>query len=85
MLKQIKKTQSYEAVIGNKTILYSYQTIVAVISPNGYFKTNRKWSVTTSKHINAWFNVKRLEKLEAGKVFHIQEVNQDELEKMIGD
>jgi hypothetical protein len=34
-------------------VLQSYQTIVALQSPSGkYYKTDRKWSVTTSKHIN---------------------------------
>jgi hypothetical protein len=34
-------------------VLQSYQTIVALQSPSGkYYKTDQKWSVTTSKHIN---------------------------------
>ena len=37
------------------TILFSYQTPVAChVAGVGYFKTLKKWSVTTSKHINAW-------------------------------
>lgn len=39
----------------NYTILFSYQTPVACfVSGVGAFKTAKKWSVTTSKHINAW-------------------------------
>ena len=34
-------------------VLYSYQTPVALEAPNGkYYRTDKKWSVTTSKHIN---------------------------------
>ena len=32
--------------------LYSYETQVAVRCVNGLFKTERKWSVTTSRHVN---------------------------------
>jgi len=39
-----------------KSILISYETPVAVLyHGNGkYVKTEKKWSATTSKHINAW-------------------------------
>ena len=34
-------------------VLYSYETLVALEAPNGkYYRTDHKWSVTTSKHIN---------------------------------
>ncbi len=34
-------------------VLQSYNTIVALQAPSGkYYKTDRYWSVTTSKHIN---------------------------------
>ena len=34
-------------------VLYSYETPVALEAPNGkYYRTDQKWSVTTSKHIN---------------------------------
>ena len=34
-------------------VLYSYETPVALQAPSGkYYKTDRKWSVTTSRHIN---------------------------------
>jgi uncharacterized protein (AIM24 family) len=33
-------------------VLYSYETPVALEAPNGkYYRTDHKWSVTTSKHI----------------------------------
>ena len=34
-------------------VLQSYDQIVALQSPTGkYYRTDQKWSVTTSKHIN---------------------------------
>ncbi len=37
------------------SILFSYSTPVAAhIDGQGYFRTEEKHSVTTSKHINAW-------------------------------
>jgi hypothetical protein len=36
-------------------ILFSYKTPVAVYDGKGnYYRTEKKWSVTTSKHINKW-------------------------------
>lgn len=40
-------------------VLFSYQTPVACkrefSTYTSYYKTSKKWSVTTSKHINKWF------------------------------
>ena len=39
----------------NLSILFSYETPVAAwISGRGYVKTDKFWSVTTSRHINKW-------------------------------
>ena len=36
-------------------VLFSYSTPVAALLPSGqYVKTDRKYSVTTTKHINKW-------------------------------
>ena len=44
-----------EITTDNKRVLFSYNTPVAAwISGRGYVKTEYKWSVTTSKHINMW-------------------------------
>lgn len=38
-------------------ILFSYQTPVAALLPSGrYVKTAKKWSQTTSRHINKWLS-----------------------------
>ena len=37
------------------TVLFSYKTPVAAQDVDGfYWRTERKWSVTTSRHINKW-------------------------------
>ena len=37
-------------------ILFSYQTHVACLSDNGYYRTATKWSSTTTRHINKWLD-----------------------------
>ena len=37
-------------------ILFSYQTPVACLSDNGYYRTSTKWSTTTTRHINKWLD-----------------------------
>ncbi len=57
-----------------KTVLYSYQTPVAVFLPGrGGLVTTKKWSVTTSRHIN-----KALERWGCSRV----EVDQKEIEAL---
>jgi len=36
------------------TVFFSYRTPVACLTDNGYYRTSKKWSVTTSRHINKW-------------------------------
>lgn len=44
-----------EIGVGGLLILMSYQTPVACYSADGgYKRTSKKWSRTTSKHINKW-------------------------------
>lgn len=35
-------------------VLFSYQTPVAAQTHEGCFKTDKKWSATTTRHINKW-------------------------------
>jgi hypothetical protein len=42
---------------GDLTILYSYQTPVAFLAPQGGYVTEKRWSVTTSKHIAKFFDL----------------------------
>ena len=53
-LRPIGSNQT-EVEIGKYTILFSYQTPVAYHELGvGYFRTDTKYSPTTSKHINKW-------------------------------
>ena len=51
-VKSIGSNQTEVSANGCR-VLYSYETPVALEAPSGkYYKTDQKWSVTTSKHIN---------------------------------
>ena len=56
-LKVIGSNQT-EVEIGNKKVLFSYNTPVAYydLETKQAYKTNKIWSNTTSKHITAWIN-----------------------------
>tara|TARA_R110000823_G_scaffold194520_1_gene325862 strand:+ start:214 stop:453 length:240 start_codon:yes stop_codon:yes gene_type:complete len=43
-----------EATVNNITLLYSYETPVAGYDDQGAFRTDEKFSRTTSKHINQY-------------------------------
>ena len=58
-----------EIELDNKVILFSYQTPVAYWeSGKGAFKTEKKWSNTTSKHINQWLKEKHYNPAEVPTV-----------------
>jgi hypothetical protein len=47
-----------EVEMAKATILFSYSTPVAACMNDGtgFIRTSKKWSVTTSRHINKWLN-----------------------------
>jgi len=47
-----------EATVNGITLLYSYETPVAGYDEHGAFRTDEKFSVTTSKHINKYLGGK---------------------------
>jgi hypothetical protein len=63
-LKRGDKTMKLKAIGSNMTeiesngnhILFSYSTPVAAQTCTGFYRTSKKWSVTTSKHINKWLD-----------------------------
>ena len=65
-------------------LLYSYETPVAGKNTDGWyvgnamFKTDRKWSVTTSRHINKWFR----EVWDVDAKTEVPEVSQDDIYKL---
>lgn len=70
-----------EIEIGDKTILFSYKTPVAFHEAGiGYTKTNKFWSVTTSRHINKWL---KLNGFDAVRGDTLRELDQTELDGMV--
>jgi hypothetical protein len=43
-----------EAEHGDITVLWSYETPVALLAPSGFYRSSTMHSVTTAKHIAAW-------------------------------
>jgi hypothetical protein len=43
-----------ELEINGYTVLFSYETPVAALTPHGYAKTSQWYSSTTTRHINKW-------------------------------
>ncbi len=62
-----------EVETSTATVLFSYRTpVAACIRGEGYVRTNKRWSVTTSRHINKW-----LDGVQA------KEVEQDVLDNLV--
>jgi hypothetical protein len=63
-------------------ILMSYQTPVAYkhLTPEGmtYYKTNKKWSNTTTRHINSWLPYPQAE-------FGVEAVDQEVLDNLLNE
>jgi len=55
-LDKIGNNQTQITLPNGNIVLFSYNTPVAYYeyATCKYFKTDKKWSVTTSKHINKW-------------------------------
>ena len=62
-VKSIAKNQTV-IITDSMDIFISYETPVACfINGQGYFRTDKKWSATTTKHINKWLDgAKAIEK-----------------------
>jgi hypothetical protein len=48
---KIISNNATEVIIDKVTLYFSYETCVAFSSPEGRFKTEKKYSQTTSKHL----------------------------------
>jgi len=55
-LNPIKSNMTEIELSDGTTVLFSYKTPVACCmgDGSGFYRTDHKWSVTTSKHINQW-------------------------------
>jgi hypothetical protein len=57
-------------------VFFSYRTPVAAYVPSqGYIRTDKFWSTTTSRHINKWL----------GGINEVTKVSQEMLEELVGD
>ena len=61
------------------TVLFSYDTpVAAFILGRGYVRTDKFWSVTTSKHINQW-----LKDAIGHRDLTVETISQEELDNLI--
>ena len=61
-IERQKQTNAMVIYKDDATILISYSTpVAALIFGRGYVRTNKFWSVTTSRHINAWLDDRKAE------------------------
>lgn len=81
-----------ELHLNNGTIvLFSYETPVAAITfKNGchsdVIKTSKKWSNTTTRHINKWFNMNNdYEPSKHLSAFNVKEVDQSILDNLVNE
>ena len=54
-IKQLGSNQT-ELEIKGARVLFSYSTPVACESVGKRYRTDKKWSQTTNRHINAWLD-----------------------------
>lgn len=67
-IKSLGNNKTELTLANGTTVFFSYQTPVAAnLATGGFIRTNKKWSVTTSKHITQWLggaNAKLVEQSE---------------------
>jgi hypothetical protein len=88
-LKPIANNMTELHLENGTIVLFSYETPVAAITfKNGchdkVIKTNKKWSSTTTRHINKWFNFDNgLEPTRHLSAFNVENVDQEVLDNLI--
>ena len=53
-LKHLSSNKNEITLSDGTQVLFSYATPVAAWINGEFFKTSKKWSQTTSRHINSW-------------------------------
>lgn len=53
-LQQLSGNKNQITLNDGTQVLFSYQTPVACWKNGEFYKTSKKWSNTTTRHINAW-------------------------------
>ena len=66
MLRNLGNNKVEVTTKAGAVVLYSYNTPVAALVNGAYYRTSKKWSVTTSKHIGQWLDGVRAEEKEQG-------------------
>ena len=74
-VQSIGSNQTEVTLADGTVVLISYSTPVAALVPGkGWIRTAKKWSATTTKHINAW-----LRKNCGGTVSEVDQWDLDQL------
>ena len=74
-LTPIAANQTVLSFTNGAEVFFSYKTPVAAYCPlRGYIKTEKFWSVTTSRHINKWLK----------GITEVTEVPQEMLTELVG-
>ena len=63
-LRPIASNMTQLDLADGTSVLFSYSTPVACLTDNGYYRTAKKWSVTTSRHINKWLDTRTAETVD---------------------
>ena len=66
-LKPLGPNQT-ELTLHSVCALFSYETVVALKTDNGFFRTSETHSRTTTKHINSWFREMGLDAKDADEL-----------------
>ena len=77
-VRQLASNMTELAINSVGTILFSYETPVAALTPEGSIRTNKHWSATTSRHISKWIASRGLVKE------NFKEVDQEVLYSLVG-
>ena len=76
-LRQLAANQTEVALPCGAVVFFSYETPVAAMLPSGqYIRTEQKYSVTTSKHLNKWL---------VSVADSVKLVPQDDLNRLAGE
>ena len=74
-LTPIAANQTELSLNNGTQVFFSYKTPVAAYTPSqGYIRTAKYWSVTTSRHINKWLK----------GITEVTEVPQETLTELVG-
>jgi len=76
-LRQLAANQTEVTLPCGAVVFFSYETPVAAMLPSGqYIRTEQKYSVTTSKHLNKWL---------VSVADSVKLVPQDDLNRLAGE